>query len=380
MPVILSIMRFLEISHHHFVQEAYPAETDFLDTSFVHFQGRRISERLKILAGQFTQLGHVAFRARYDAVFCRYMGRFIYRTDSPLPINALRLIMGWFVQLCVWMQVRRGARLAVIDHSDEYAIDHRDNFFLKLCHTYFKRELPQNVWNVFMRVHPPHREFVLLSQDPRRRREICKFAPVSLGIPAVAVARIEEAIGHVPGETTRDIDVFYAGTIDHSTVRVAGLAQLEKLRQRGYRVEVFTGRLPFEEFVRKMNRAWLVWSPEGGGWDCIRHWEVCAAGSVPLLNKPGVRRYQPLLPGVHCVEYDVEGDDLCEQVERALSDRPKLAGIAAQAREHMLRFHTNDKLGRYMVDRLLHGEDKDHDIWELARSASESLERGRTLP
>ena len=179
-----------------------------------------------------------------------------------------------------------------------------------------------------------------------------KFAPVALGITAEKIRRIEEVTSRIAGQE-KTIDVFYAGPVQHSSVRTAGLPWMHELQRRGYRVEVYEQPLPFEEFVAKMRRSWLVWSPEGQGWDCYRHYEVCVAGAVPLINQAGIRRYQPLWPGRHCVQYAVEGDDLCRQAESALADRNALQTIAVAAREHVLKFHTHEKLGEYMVRRVL---------------------------
>ena len=183
---------------------------------------------------------------------------------------------------------------------------------------------------------------------------MAKFRPISLGITARKVRRIDEVIRALPPDE-KTLDIFYAGPVYHSSVRTWGFRQLEELGRRGFRVDVSEGGLPFEEFVRRMHRAWLVWSPEGQGWDCYRHYEVGVAGSVPVINYPTIRRHRPLLDGVHCVLYAVEGDALCRQVERALGDHTALRRMAAAARAHVLEFHTEEKQGLYMAEQMLHG-------------------------
>ena len=341
-------LTILEINHLDFIKEAFPAETERIDTNFVLRTGQGTLAKIRAVAGQFARLCKACLRPAPDLVFCRCLGRFIYRRNLSPPINVLRLLMGWFIKLCVWAQVARGARLAVIDQLDELTIDARDMFLLRRCSYYFKRELPQNTWNVFLRVQPPHGEFNDLTFHPAYRLHLHKFAPVSLGITAEKIRRIEEVTGRMADEE-KTIDVFYAGPVHHSTVRVAGLPWMHELQRRGYTVEVYEESLPFEDFVAKMRRSWLVWSPEGQGWDCYRHYEVCVAGSVPLINQAGTRRHQPLRPGRHCVQYAVEGDDLCRQAESALANRNALRDMAVAAREHVLKFHTHERLGEYMV-------------------------------
>ena len=179
-----------------------------------------------------------------------------------------------------------------------------------------------------------------------------KFLPASLGITTSKIRLIEAAVAGIPdGEKTTD--VFFAGAVYHSTVRQDGLRCLRALAQSGLRIECIEDQVPFEEFVRRMRRAWLVWSPEGQGWDCYRHYEACLAGSVPLMNYPLAQRYKPLLDGVHCILYAVEGDDLGRQIGRALADRTALRSMAVAARAHVLANHTDQKQGLYMASRLL---------------------------
>ena len=145
---------------------------------------------------------------------------------------------------------------------------------------------------------------------------------------------------------------FFGGSVTHSTVRIDGLRQLEVLRARGYRVEIQVEPVPYAEFIEKMHAAWLVWSPEGSGWDCYRHYEVPVAGSVPLINHPTIHRYAPLLGGVHCIQYGVEGDDLCRQVEAALQDKARLRQMADAAHAHVLEHHTYAALGGHLLSQL----------------------------
>ena len=344
--------RILEINHIPWVKLALPEQTEQIDTEFTTNTARGLTDRLRAGGQQLVRLMRLCFGPPFDLVFCRALSRFNYLPRYSAPLNAVRWLIGMLVNFCVWMQVRRGARLAVVDLRDECAIDSRDLFLLRLSTCYFKRELPQNIWNVYMRAQPPHGEFNGLTRHPGYLPHLRKFQPVSIGISAEKIRLIEEALAGVPGDE-KTLDVFYAGPVYASTVRQDGLRCLEELARRGYRVECFDGHLPFGEFVRKMRSAWLVWSPEGQGWDCYRHYEVCVAGSVPLMNFPGLRRHEPLLADVHCVYYAVEGDDLCRQAERALADHDALRRMALAARAHVLARHTDEKLGLYMAGRLL---------------------------
>ncbi len=340
--------RILELNHIPRVKLALPEQTEQVDTEFASNTARGVLDRLRTGGRQMARLCRLGFEPPFDIVFCRALSRYNYLRAYPLPVNVIRWLMGWVINFSAWLQVRRGARLAVIDLRDESTIDRRDLFLLRLSTHYFKRELPQNIWNVYLRVQPRFGQFNDLTRDPDFLPHLRKFLPTSLGISAEKVRLIEAIAAGLP-EAEKTLDVFYAGPVYASTVRQDGLRCLEALSRRGLRVEWFDGHLPFEEFVRKMRSAWLVWSPEGQGWDCYRHYEVCIAGSVPLMNYPTLRRHEPLVAGVHCIYYGVEDDDLCRQAERALADHGALRRMASAARTHVLAHHTDEKLGAYMA-------------------------------
>ncbi len=341
--------RILEIGHLGWVKAGLPAETVSINTEFAVLEGQGTAAKLKAVWTQFRRLMSAAWRGSFDLVVCRCFGRFIYRPELPAPVNLLRYMMGWMIKACVWVQVAKGARLAVVDVLDESTVAASDLFLLQRCHRYFKRELPQNTWNTFLRVQPSHGEFIRLTQQARFRAWVERFAPIPLGLQPPRFRVITDP-AHCPQPDDEKIyDVFYAGPLGHSTVRQTGFAQLLALQARGWRVEISTASLPFEEYLKRLRHSWLAWSPEGQGWDCYRHYEVCLAGAVPLMNYPTIRRYQPLLDGVHCFFYPIEGEGLSRRAEAALADPAKLRQMAAAARAHVLEFHTIERLGEYVV-------------------------------
>ena len=108
--------------------------------------------------------------------------------------------------------------------------------------------------------------------------------------------------------------------------------------------------MPPAEFFRICAQSWLIWSPEGQGWDCHRHYEALMLGSVPVINQPTIERHQPLIHGEHCLYYRTEPGGLTEAVTRALADRPALARISAQGRTHVLQHHTHGQLARHVLE------------------------------
>ena len=136
-------------------------------------------------------------------------------------------------------------------------------------------------------------------------------------------------------------------------MRDAGLSELRALASRRGGIVIADKRLPHDEFLRMMARAWLTWSPEGFGWDCIRHYEAAAAFSVPVINQPTIVRYQPLLDRVHALYYDADVPGaLTTVIESALADLDRLRRIATAARQqvathHLTPWHRAEQLRRY---------------------------------
>ena len=71
-----------------------------------------------------------------------------------------------------------------------------------------------------------------------------------------------------------------------------------------------------------------------------------------MMNYPRTYRYQPLIDGTHGFYYGVEGEDLKRVIRQALSDKDKLRVMAKAGREHVLKYHTYDKLASYMLSYL----------------------------
>jgi hypothetical protein len=235
--------------------------------------------------------------------------------------------------------------LLFVDFNDEPYIDAHNLAALARSRVAFKRELPLLPARV---LGGPHTETWL-----RRRGGAAfgdhlasKLRPISVGLSA-ARARHAEV-----GTVEKTADIFWAGTLSNP-VRRLGMTQLERLRADGYRVDVATAPMRHAEFMRRCAAAWLVWSPEGYGWDCFRHYEAAAVGSVPLINTPTIQRFQPLIDGEHCLYYDTEGDDLQRVVRAALADRTRLLAIGAAARTHVLRHHTHAALVSHMLAAVL---------------------------
>jgi hypothetical protein len=237
-----------------------------------------------------------------------------------------------------------GSRLAGIDMDDRPIIDNRWFGILDSCACFFKRELFQNPCNSLLYTTARTECNGNVLHSAKFRRWIKKLRPISLGLPPEFCSEYSGL--KVPKKT----DVFFAGALKNRPNRTTGLRLLEVLKKEGWEIDLVQGMLPRDEFLRRCAQAHIVWSPEGFGYDCHRHYEVSLLGSVPLMQTPTIQRYAPLMEGEHALYYFVEGDDLAACVRKALQNRAKLVEMGQAARQHVLRWHTYEALARYIVE------------------------------
>lgn len=226
------------------------------------------------------------------------------------------------------------APLVVLDMHDERTIQASDIALLRASTLYFKRELPANAQSAF----PPNLRSAELDGLVERIR------PISLGLSADVV---RDSPTQLP---PKSIDIFFAGHLRHAPfIRNTGLKQLQALSAEGVLVDIAETRLSRPDFLARCARASLVWSPEGLGWDCFRHYEAALCGSVPLINLPSIRRHEPLRDGEHALYYSVEDDGLRQTILAALKQPARLADMGRAGRDHVLKHHTHEAICEYVV-------------------------------
>jgi hypothetical protein len=264
-----------------------------------------------------------------------------------LPFGPWRRLVRMFGVFAVRL-LPKTIPLFVIDGDDMRTIAHHSTYLLDRCTYYFKRELPVDRWQVFQGTAHPEMPSTRFRRRARNRARISKLRPWSIGF-------LTKAAPLRPAEfPEKTIELFAAISLNSSTVRIEGLTELRKLAARRPGVFIADRKLPFEEYLQTMSRAWLTWSPEGFGWDCIRHYEAAVCQSVPVINRPTIIRYLPLIEGAHAFHYDPDVPGaLTAVIEQALSDLARLREMAIAARGHVARCHLTpwshaDALLRYL--------------------------------
>jgi hypothetical protein len=350
-----SAPKILEIGAIPYMWHAFPDTTEFYSTwpdeTFADpGRGRHIVS-LATLPGLARRIADPAF----DLVVAhapasppwsgRALGRALFRR-STLRGN-LAVARGVGIEL---LRRRAATPLAVLDFEDSIGIERSNLFLLDRAVAYFKRELPIDHWQVLARTAHPRVPTPRFRGIERNRARIAKLHPISLGLPLGAA----DGLIALPPSEEKTIDVFFAGRIgDSSTVRQRGFAELLTLLEAGYAIDVADTTLPFEEYLARCARAHLVWSPEGFGWQTFRIYEAAICGAAPLVSRPSIERYRPLIDGIHAVYYDVEPGELARTARAALRDRDRLRAIGRAAHDHVKAFHTPAAIAHYVVETAL---------------------------
>lgn len=166
----------------------------------------------------------------------------------------------------------------LIDHP--YLLQPQDEHLLRHCTAYCKREIPYNRF-VLYHALDQFRALSRSGKDAQRISLLDKVYGIPLGIPDTKFYQLRQK-----RTDTQDIDVFWAGRISN-TLRARAEGVLKDFRDNTSRNIVMpTERLSFQEFCEMIARSKVTISIAGGGWDCDRHYEAVALGSVPFMNRP----------------------------------------------------------------------------------------------
>ena len=283
----------------------------------------------------------------YPQAFVPWDLRFLMR-----KLFNLDLLKGYFpLKSAIAPHFLRGkvrGPLAVVDLEDHRHIQRNNLFLLDRAAVYFKRELPVDHWQMFALTDHFSLPTGRYRSALRRQSRIDKLLPISLG-PKLGS---EHEFPAAPVQKTAD--VFFAGQVEtSSTVRRRGMVELLQLRAKGVRVDIPEGRIERPEFFKRAAAAHLVWSPEGYGWECFRHYEAPLCWSVPLMNRATIERHMPLQEGVHAVYYEPEPGGLTKAVHAALADCERLTRMASAAHTHVSQHHMHPALVRRIIETTL---------------------------
>ena len=250
-------------------------------------------------------------------------GRRVSLPPLPLP----------FAELCQRLPV------AVIDLTDPPYLDPTHRTLLEHCAAYFKREVPYNRFTLYHTLFP----FQYIGQsgkDPELLALLDKVHGIPLGIQDDKFQRL---ITRRAAE--QDIDVFWGGRISSTMRRVAESRLRDFAARTSWNIVMPQAAMPFQEYCRTVARSKITLSVEGGGWDCDRHYEAAALGSLPLMNTPTTDAvwWHPLPKDVFFAN---DFSDFASRIEALLTNATLQAQcrqqVESQIRARMLWSHVID--------------------------------------
>jgi hypothetical protein len=340
-------MRILEIGEGPYVSECAPGITDFFCTHKTTAPETRLTLPRLLMLRRRLRAGY------YDLVVYHIRAKVTapWHRHAAWWRGALEFVswnFGSFHKISWhyfhWILKGAPTPLIIVDTQDAPRISRTESYWLDRARYWFMRELPPNHLNLFLNMDRRCGDVVNIVRQKRLVPNFSKIRPFSLGFEIRGTA----GVGPVP-PAEKIHDIFFAGTTHSTTVRQSGLPVLRELQAAGVRVYIPEKKLALADFHRACAQSWLVWSPEGLGWDCHRHYEALMLGSVPLINQPTIERHEPLLHGEHCLYYRPEPGGLAEAITRALQDKAALVKIAEQGRAHILAHHTRANLVRHLL-------------------------------
>lgn len=225
----------------------------------------------------------------------------------------------------------REVPFCVIDRSDSTVLDPRIMRFLNLATLVFKREFPRNAINLFLYSTP--RDIEPWRNLQRFGATLSKIKPISLGLKRAQIPPSDLLL------LNKDIDVFWAGNSSICPVRWRGIELLGGLKENGLNVFIPDEPLSKMEFLEKVARSFLVWSPEGIGYQCYRTFEAALCASVPVLSHPTIWQHAPFENGLHSIHYSADGDDLVTKICLALKNRETLKQLGRDSLEWASKNH-----------------------------------------
>jgi hypothetical protein len=110
-----------------------------------------------------------------------------------------------------------------------------------------------------------------------------------------------------------------------------------------------TGKFRNEDYVRFTYGSKIGVNAHGGGEDCMRFWEIIAAGAACFTQKLNIIMPHPFTDGVNMVEFKDEAE-FVEKTKFYLENPDMLERIAAAGYNHLVKYHTTRERARYILE------------------------------
>lgn len=225
----------------------------------------------------------------------------------------------------------------VVDRNDRPKIDPACFLLYGLSRAYFMRELPPRRLDLFPGDQEVAGTLPLLPPQLRWKWEVPvqteKIRPISLGIRDAIFERCRVL------SATKSIDILWAGKWNTNEARARWVEEMNRYAPKHWAIQILPEPIPHEQYLALCAASRLVFSPPGRGWDCYRHYEVAACGSVPLMTYPTIERDYPLEEGKHAFYFAPEPGGLAHCLGQLAAAKPDFVSMGLRARNHVHQYH-----------------------------------------
>lgn len=102
-------------------------------------------------------------------------------------------------------------------------------------------------------------------------------------------------------------------------------------------------------YLKELSRCRVVLNIRGGGWDCMRYWEIPATGSLMISQRPKILIPNNFEDGKHVVFCEDSLDDMLDKISYYLSNVSLRQEMTNNAKAHLLKYHLNTNRADFLI-------------------------------
>lgn len=175
-------------------------------------------------------------------------------------------------------ELARRVCLVAIENCDAACLMPGNLKIFEVSALYFKRELPYDRFFMYY----PNRPAPWKKWREKLLPQFKKVYGLSMGIEDQKYFDLKNRRNSI-----QDIDVLISGVYSH-TARKEAVDRLRDMQKTSCLKIVIADSMPFDDYCNVVARSKVTLSIAGSRWECFRHFEAVALGSIPLMNRPTI--------------------------------------------------------------------------------------------
>ena len=280
---------------------------------------------------------------KFDLIVCTpksyaTRGRFLSDAWRHLRHEVIspRKDIGW--RHLLRLPVPKHSRIAVIDGRDLDKLSRDDVELLERADIFFKREIPLETPQI-LRDLPDQLKKNAYSQ-------LDKLRPVSFGINLSRFRKF------YPEQFEKKYDIAFLMNPANHPLRQRVFQALQEMRKE-FNIYLSDGGarngLSISEYYQVIKQSRLAVSVSGRGWDCLRHYEIVACGSVLMLNEPDIHTNNFFTPDNGALFFKSDMSDFAGKLRSLLNEPHKISKFTTTAIKHLERFFDVKATADYII-------------------------------